>query len=342
MFLIRVHAGAYARHLCPVHAELPISPIERVLLVQKPGGRPRHVQLEPAKGGSRATWFVANLPAGRVQEFLLTLAPDRRRPSPRIRWDTTLADRPRALLDGHAAAAWELTGDSSPPGLSALMHPQRADEPVIRHLRIAPFLTPETIAMSRVARVWPPVAGAVWGRLTYQCHWLDHRGIKLADVRYTWTLFATPEARRMLDVEVRLTASTGTVRFVPTAENSILSIQLAEAAALFQGGPFTPPRLLFGKEDAAGALGVAEHAANPGHPCGWRRDEHGWLHARPFAGLSTLAPLLAKPRIELALGESAAWQFRLLLHAGDGTQRAITRMQHDLLSPPLVEVVPQH
>jgi len=350
MFHLRVHAGPHDRRHCPVSVDLTVDLDGVFTLYQDPGRRPRYVQFESLPSGSRLTWMIERLDAGQVQDFRLVRTPKRRRPSPRIRWKDLENEQIEATLDGAPFCIWRFLRDE-PPRLLELRPPGAAGAPLLDQVWLHADLWPISPSHTIVAGQASKVPGAVYGKLTYRCHWLGPRQQRLGEERTQWTVYATPERLRLLDLESQICATTGPIAFAAPSLNGHLHLRLAEphhqaaadviCTAAGAVGREAIPQLPAGWCAIPGSTGLAafEHPSNPGSGSIWRLSSDGVLSADPFAAFDRFGPYVPESRLQLAVGEAATFCYRICALSGDPPVRALRSKYLAYAFPPIVEVL---
>jgi hypothetical protein len=336
---LRVHAGPYRRHACPVVAVLPPGVDGPVRLFQLPGRRPRLAQLEPDPGGPRLHFLLHRLDAGKACDFLAEPA-DRRPPRGPWRWDLVTPTRWRLTDRGQPAGQYLADPTHPRPGPEQLVTPGGA-EVLVDRLGTAAGLRGVPHHATRLEELIAPSAGPLLARIGHRAFWLGPRGEELAEELLTVAWWMMPPGQRLADVTLEVRAGLGPVAFAPAAGGLLaltagldlatapaLTVTAATGAVLPADG--APRRAAWCHLHAGPGVAVFDHPDNPGSPCGWRWSEaEGRCLADPLGGLTALP-----------IGGRQVFRYRLWLH-GDGVNRAAARRPFlDWTEPPRVEVLP--
>jgi hypothetical protein len=190
--------------------------------------------------------------------------------------------------------------------------------------------------------------GPVFSRLVQAARWLDGTAELLSE-RRTVMLHRTPEAYRLLDVELALTpAGTREVTFARTTFG-FLAARVAQSLTVFDGGgaitnarggrnergchlkraewidlsgPIGPDRW--------GGIALLDHPDNPRHPTVWHCRDDGW------AG----AALCADGPFVLEAGATLRLRYRVVLHRGDVVTGEVAARFAEFAARPTVELGP--
>jgi hypothetical protein len=333
-----------------VSVDLAVDPDDVFTLYQDPGRRPRYLQFESLAAGCRLTWMIERLDAGEVQEFRLVPTPRRRRPSPRVRWKEPENDQVEATLDGAPFCIWRLSADGF-PSLRELQRSDAARTPLLDQVWLHADLWPVSHSHTILAGQVSTMPGAVYGRLTYRCHWLGPQQQRLAEERTRWTVYATPERLRLLELEAQIRATTGPVAFAAPSLNGLLHLRLAEPHARPAADVICTAAGAVGREAISGlpsgwcavpgptGLAALEHPSNPGSGSIWRLSSDGVLSADPFAAFDRFEPFVSQARLQIAAGEAATFRYRICALLSDPPVGAWRLHYLGYALPPIVEVL---
>lgn len=336
MIRLRVHAGPYPRRFCPVSVLLNLDPSLRVTLYQLPRGKPRACQLVAEGGGSRLHWMVTRLEADATSDYEVVLTPERRRPVPRLVWETVSPGVQRLTLDGASLVDWRDAPDAS-SGLQAIVGPG--------NLRVIDRFRCSAQLVSRVHQVTTcdtesTIEGVTLAQLRTRGWWQDATGFPIVEEAMTYTCYATPAELRLMDVTARLTASVGPVSFDPRS-HGLLHLDLPAAISHGDttnsvgakgGDACDAPAVWFWLATERGGLALFDHPTNPGHPCHWRLG--ATLSADPFVAVARFQPAFTLPT-----GEILEYRYRLCLLGADVRRSAVVGHYLNYAYPPRVEVL---
>lgn len=346
--ILRVHAGPYPRHACPVEASLPWPADTAVRLFQLPGGRPRACQLvpEPTSNTCRLHWMIAHLPAHAVQEYRVVLAPGRRLPVGRFRWR---AENDRLTLDHDGIILLETAPvDSELEGKSLRIF--AADrQPVVGDISWSGQVSQGCPIAARWHSVGPPHSGPVFAEMDWTGVWLDHSERPLArEVRWV-RCYATPRGIRLIDFAWELRATYGPIRFAEGEDGLSLRLRLGSGLGDLEKtapscrdahGLASDRRLAAWCHVAGPEHGFVcfSHPDNPGGPPAWlfRGSE---LIAMPWASFQSYKHLSPDCHLVIPTGEAVRWRYRLFIHEGKVPMRAIRCRFADYVEPPRIDVV---
>lgn len=186
--------------------------------------------------------------------------------------------------------------------------------------------------------------GPVFSRLAQKTRWV-HGEAELLRERRTLTLYATPEAFRVLDVDLELSAPAGAGPVVLGKTSfGFLAARVAQSMTPFDGGgeirnsrgdlnehgahlkkaewidlsgPIAPGRW--------GGVALLDHPSNPNHPTGWHCRNDGWAGASfTLEGPATLEP-----------GRPLLLRYRVVLHRGDSVTGQVARRFAEFASRPV-------
>jgi len=188
--------------------------------------------------------------------------------------------------------------------------------------------------------------GPVFCRLVQRTGWAAG-GADVLFERRALTLYRTPDAFRLLDVEIECTPPAGQPLVLGKTSFGFLAVRVAPSLSVFDGGGEIHNAR--GERNERGAhlrraewldqsgpvapgqwAGVAllDHPRNPNHPTVWHCRNDGWAGAAFTAdGPRTLEP-----------GRPLVLRYRVLLHGGDATAGAVARRYQEYGSQPSVRL----
>ncbi len=189
--------------------------------------------------------------------------------------------------------------------------------------------------------------GPVFARLVQRTRWSADERPVLRE-RRTLTFHATPEAYRLIDVDLELSAPAQEAVVVGKSTFGFLAVRVAQSMTVFDGGgeirnaegarnerdvhlrksrwidlsgPVAP-----GKR---GGVAILDHPSNPNHPTAWHCRDDGW------AGASAAA----EGPISIAPGKPLRLRYRVVLHRGDAVAGEVARRFEEFAAPASARVV---
>jgi hypothetical protein len=188
--------------------------------------------------------------------------------------------------------------------------------------------------------------GPVFCRLVQRTGWAAGGADVLLE-RRTVTLYRTPDAFRLLDIELEFTPAAAQPLVLGKTSFGFLAVRVAPSLSVFDGGgeirnargecnergahlrraewldqsgPVAPGKW--------GGVALLDHSQNPNHPTVWHCRNDGWAGAAFTAdGPRTLEP-----------GRPLVLRYRALLHRGDATAGAVARRYQEYASRPSVRL----
>ncbi len=196
----------------------------------------------------------------------------------------------------------------------------------------------------RAQKVTVEAENSVYARLTANNLWTDHYGKNLCDENTTYTLWATGDALRVIDVHIELCASYGDFTLGKTKEAGPIAVRMADGLVVGKTGRFETPTGVneaeiwmkhapwcdyCGKADghSCGVV-IMDNPQNFGYPTYW--------HARNYGLMAPNNSFLLPERV-VKEGEKAVWDFRVIFHAGDTQAARIGARYMDYIAPPTVK-----
>ena len=191
--------------------------------------------------------------------------------------------------------------------------------------------------------------GPVAGLLSTRNTWQDRSGHPLMDDSRTITIYATPSALRIIDVDLVLRATYGDVRLGATKEAGFVGIRMHPdiAVASGKGGKIENAYGGVGESEcwskpaqwcdyhgvvAGHRVGIAvlDHARNLRFPTRWHVRDYGLMAANPWYwdGAHTIVA-----------GQKLVFRYRLIVHAGNTQQAGIAEQYIHYDAPPHVDFI---
>jgi len=186
--------------------------------------------------------------------------------------------------------------------------------------------------------------GPVFGRIVQKTRWV-HGETEALRERRTLTLYGGPEAFRVLDVDLELSAAGAAPVTLGKSSFGFLAARVAQSMTPFDGGG----EILNARGDRSehgahlkraewidqsgpispglwGGVAILDHPSNPNHPTGWHCRDDGWAGASlNLDGPSTIEP-----------GRPLKLRYRVVLHRGNAVQGEIARRFEEYASQPAV------
>jgi hypothetical protein len=198
------------------------------------------------------------------------------------------------------------------------------------------------------------LSGPVFGRLGTTSDWTDPSGKKLLEQKVRATFWHISGGFRMMDFDLRLTASNGEVFFGDTKEGGMLTIRVASSMDVPRGGRIETS---FGGVDEEEAWGRAAHWCDYAGPVGnkrvgiavmdhpdsfryptyWHIRDYGLFAANPF-GLESYTQGAKEGSFLLKAGTSIRFRYRVVIHHGSADDANIRGHYINFTSPPRTEV----
>lgn len=188
--------------------------------------------------------------------------------------------------------------------------------------------------------------GAVFARLVQRTVWAD-RGAEILHERRTWVLHRTPEAFRLLDLEMELTPAGKELVTLGKTSFGPLAVRVAQAMSVFDGGGEIRNERGDRNERGAhlkrarwidqsgpvapgkwGGVAMFDHPQNPSHPTGWHCRNDGWAGA----SLCLDGPVTIRP------GEKLRLRYRIHLHRGNADTGEVARRYEEYAARPATKV----
>jgi len=381
---LEIAAGNHTRRECPVLAPLrdsalasiPQEQLDRLLLCEVVANQERPypwAQVFSARDGTLALGMVLDyLPAGATRTFHLC------RTDKPVEWkhcgvevEPAAGDRLRVSVLGTDFTWYNHGSEHARPNLYPVAGPYGAsvtwsgppDHVHHRSLWVAHGEVNgvdnwsehkdhgKTVTESIEAAFGGPALGAIRARNS----WVSAVGQKVLEESVEYLFYALSFERRIIDVNLELTASEGDVRFGDTKEGGTLSIRVAQSLEVEEGGTITNSyggineKETWGKRaqwcDYSGLLegrrvGIAafDHPANFRHPVWWHVRNYGLMTANLFGLSHFTGDPTQRGDYTLPQGQSLRLRYRVLVHSGDVREANVAEAYHDFANPPSVAV----
>jgi len=198
------------------------------------------------------------------------------------------------------------------------------------------------------------MGGPVFGRIRSVNSWISHDGAKqMEDVR-EFTFYNLSD-ERIVDVNIRFTATDGDVALTDTKEGGIISVRVATSMDGDRGGSIInayggiteaetwgkPAHWVdyYGPVDGK-TMGVTimDHPLSFRYPTRWHVRDYGLFTANPFA-LQYYEPNRGfKGDYTIKNGEGIDFKYRLYVHEGDTEKAGVKEKYFGFIAPPKIAV----
>ncbi len=377
MVRITVSAGNHDRIFTPVSADLPAQGDTALELIDQESQRAVPFQLDAT--GTRITWLIDHLAAGQSRTYALCPASSTAVPPATVSLTEVPNDRVEVRIGDELITSYYYGSAYPRPFLYPLIGPYGAS--VTRHFPMQNIEGERQdhkhhrsvyTAYGDVNGVddWSEEPGhgrivhtgfqgleqgPVYATIRSQSDWVSNSGEKVMSESRTVTIYGVPSAARVLDYEVRLTASVGEVKFGDTKEGGILSVRVATSMDAARGGKIensyggVNEKETWGKRaewcDYSGpvegkwvGIAVMDHPGNFRYPTYWHVRDYGLMTANMFGLSAFYNDPQRRGDYTLPEGESLVFRYRIYVHPGDATQGRVAARYHDFVNPPVVTV----
>lgn len=199
-------------------------------------------------------------------------------------------------------------------------------------------------------------SGPVAGRVTALNHWCYPDGRKQFEEVRTVCVYHLGAPERLLDVRVTFRMTEGPVTFHDTKEGGLVSVRVASAMDVRNGGRIenafggvneaetwgqpAPWCDYSGKvEGRRLGLAICDHPANPRYPTGWHVRNYGLMTANCFAWKHYRPEANTSGDMTFGAGQETTWRYRLYLHRGDAQAGQVAQRFLDFAMPPGISLV---
>ncbi len=201
------------------------------------------------------------------------------------------------------------------------------------------------------------ISGPVMGAITSHDVWKDKDHKPVIDEERTYRFFNTPANARLMDVEVKFTATYGDAKFGDTKEGGIVSLRMNDDLRETGGtGKITTSEGAVGEKAAWGkpaawcdysgtlegfgarGITVMDSPRSFRYPVHWHVRGYGLMGANPF-GYHDFYSGAKNGDHTLPKGESITFSYRIYLHTGDAAAADVAGHYKDFASPPVAKWV---
>ena len=194
--------------------------------------------------------------------------------------------------------------------------------------------------------------GAVVGKIYTQNSWVDKSGKPLLSDLQNFRIYALPEDRAIIDLDLTLSAEHGDVFFGDTKEGGIITVRVNpqmnasnETGKIENAFGGINENETWGKKahwcDYSGVVdgtpvGVAifDHLSNPRYPTYWHVRNYGLMGSNIFGGGTFEGDKSKDGSYTLQRGAQMDFRFRVYIHVGDAAQGNVGQRYHDFINPP--------
>ncbi|HIE14295.1 TPA: hypothetical protein EYP70_03385 [Candidatus Bathyarchaeota archaeon] len=197
------------------------------------------------------------------------------------------------------------------------------------------------------------VSGPVFGELVALNDWVSKEGVKVIEERRRIRVYNTPDYSRLIDLDVKFTATEGDVKFGDTKEGGIISVRVASSMDVVRGGRIENSYGAVNEEESWGrraqwcdysgpvknvwvGIAIFDFPSNLRHPTYWHARNYGLMTANPF-GISYFT---GGPRgigdYKLKEGDTLEFKYRIFIHEGDAEKGGVREAYHNYINPPKV------
>jgi hypothetical protein len=385
-----VHAGPYSRRDCPVIAEVPLSRADAAGGVEltSADGTLIPAQLSPGhpfpavvRDPSRLqlAFILPELAAGETLRLTARLGGGRPAPE-RVQVSDDGAGQVTVTVAGEPLTIYRYLGNPARPCFFPLVGPGGAG--VTRSWPISDDVPGEAQDHRHHRSLWVAhgdvngsdnwseeeghgfqvhremlacEGGPVLGLVAAANDWTDRAGRKIVEERRALTAYAVSGEARVLDLDVRFTATECDVRFGDTKEGGILAMRVAPSMDGEHGGRIENSYGAVGEGecwgrqaqwcDYAGEVGgetvgiaIFDHPRSFRHPTHWHVRDYGMYTANPFGWHDFTGDPAVDGSHVLPRGASLLFHYRIYLHRGGTAEARVGDRYHDYAHPPRVEV----
>jgi len=198
-------------------------------------------------------------------------------------------------------------------------------------------------------------SGPVFGRIAALNHWVTDAGAKVLEEEREMLFYNLPESGRIMDLNVRFTATEGPVRFGDTKEGGIASVRVATSMDGSGAGTIVNAYGGIGEKETWGkrahwcdyygpvkgkTVGIAifDTPTNFRYPTYWHVRDYGLMTANPFGLSHFYGDEMRDGSHTIGEGESLCFAYRLFFHAGNTDGADVSGRFLDYVTPPVVEI----
>ncbi|UCD28710.1 MAG: PmoA family protein [Planctomycetota bacterium] len=233
-------------------------------------------------------------------------------------------------------AAWGdlRTGDFKKPGTNYWHRPKKK---------------PENVGRQQVRSIIRMVSGPVFGQLEIQIDWCTGDGKREMAENRTYTFFRADANNRIIDVKNIFSFPEGDVMFADTKEGGIVCLRIATSMDEVEGGRMFNSKGQEGAKQCWGqaaewcdyvgpvegktvGIAIMDAKTNFRHPTRWHIRNYGLYTANPF-GLSYFVGKEHDGSKIWKKGESARFNYRVLIHKGDTKAAHVSDQYQNYIQP---------
>lgn len=377
---LTVQAGPHGRVYCPISTVLEAPAGTDSVQLKASEGADVPCQARVVDDGLRITWIIDDLAADASQDYEVTFGG-----GGGSGVDLTKKDEEIDVhIGGSAFTTYTFGGDIVRPRLHPLIGPH--GDPVTRPMATKddgkdhPHHRSVWISHGCVngwnnwaegdGHAWTKHrefealdSGPVYGRIVAISDWVgddyyvgEHKSNQLVEERAEWTFYNTPEAVRIFDLTVTLTAPKIDVLFGDTKEGGLASLRVAESMEVRagEGGMIengyggTNEDETWGKRAPwchysgpvnGNRVGIAimDHPDSFRYPTWWHVRNYGLMTANPFGWSFFYDDESRRGNYVLEANQSLTTKYRYYIHAGTATEGKVGEAYHDFANPPTIE-----
>lgn len=377
---ICVHGGEHDRTLCPVSAELDwnYDDCPGIRLRDADTGAPVPCQISETGGRVVLTWLVDGLKAGQTQTLKAEVV-DQAPETPGVTFeDDPAGSKVDVRIFGEPFTSYHFGTQWARPFLHPMIGPGGVrvtrDWPVVDgsadehtdHVHhksiwvaygecgdVDNWSEEEGHGWQRHRAFVAQVSGPVFGELVAQNDWCTHEEKKQFEELRTLRFYALPEGLRLFDLTVTFRMTEGPVVFHDTKEGGLVSVRVASAMDVRNGGRIAngygganeaetwgkpAPWCDYSGQVDGHSVGIAilDHETNPRYPTQWHVRDYGlmtancfgWQHYRPDANVNG--------DMVFEEGQETTWRYRLYVHRGDAIGGQVRDRFLDFVFPPKI------
>ncbi len=373
---IVVSANEHDRHGCPVTAS--VGPIDSIddgpVVLTDQNGHQIFGQYETKKKKGELCWVVDDLPAHSTRTYTLS------QPSPHsVAKGVTFTERDKKItvgIDGRHFTTFRYDTTQQRPYFFPIHGPNGCqvtrgetlpdskDHVHHRSLYVAygevnhVDLWSEGQHAGRIVHqsFTQKSEGVVFGKI-YTCNsWEDKDGTPIMSDTQNFRLYALPEDRAIIDLDLTFLADQDDVLFGDTKEGGIITVRVnPQMNASNPSGKIENSFGGINEEETWGkkshwcdysgivdgtpvGVSVFDHLSNPRHPTYWHVRNYGLMGSNIFGGGTFESDSTKDGSYTLPCGAQMNFRFRVYIHAGDATEGKVSQHYHDFINPPSVVI----
>ncbi|MAE59919.1 MAG: hypothetical protein CMJ49_01030 [Planctomycetaceae bacterium] len=204
------------------------------------------------------------------------------------------------------------------------------------------------------------ISGAVFGQFQQRLIWQDRDRQPIMEEWRTARVLNTPDAARLMDLEVALRPLSGDVRLGDTKEGGVCSVRVATTMDGDKGGQIENSVGGIGEAETWGkpahwcdysgpaadadgqmhhvGIAIFDHPFNFRHPTPWHVRNYGLMTANPFGHSAFQSGWLTEGSHTIAADETLTFRYRLYCHKFDAGKGRVGDRYHDYVHPPTVSI----